>query len=111
MLLAMALPDFANDIKYNKQTLLIRLGWQNGFLLHNILILSAFLFFSINRMLGYPWFATLAGLLAFPIGIFQIWQLRRISSGSKPNWNALTVGAVALLIVTTYLVTFSFWIN
>jgi 1,4-dihydroxy-2-naphthoate octaprenyltransferase len=111
MLLAMELPDYANDLKFNKQPLLIRMGWQNGFVLHNVLILSAFLLFSINRMLGYPWFATLAGLLAFPIGVFQIWQMRRISSGSKPNWTALTVGAVALLIVTTYLITFSFWIN
>lgn len=111
MLLALELPDYANDLKFNKQTLMIRLGWQNGLLLHNILILSAFLLFSINRMFGYPWFATLAGLLAFPIGIFQIWQMRQIASGSKPNWNALTVGAVALLAVTTYMVAFSFWIN
>ncbi len=111
MLLALELPDYANDIKFNKQTLLIRLGWQNGVMLHNLLILSAFLLLSINRMFGYPWFATLAGLFAFPIGIFQIWQMRQITSGAKPNWNALSVGAVALLAVATYLIAFSFWIN
>jgi 1,4-dihydroxy-2-naphthoate octaprenyltransferase len=111
MLLALQLPDYANDFKFNKQTLMIRLGWQNGMVLHNVLILSAFLLLSMNRMFGYPWFATLAGLLAFPIGIFQIWQMRQISSGLKPNWNALTVGSVAVLLVTAYLITFSFWIN
>ncbi len=111
MLIAFEFPDYANDLKYNKLTLMIRLGWQKSLVFHNILILSAFLLLSINRMMGFPWFATLAGLLAFPIGIFQIWQMRQIASGAKPNWNALTVGAVAMLIVTTYLVAFSFWIN
>lgn len=111
MLLALELPDFANDSKYNKQTLLIRLGWQNGMVLHNVLILTSFLLISISRMYGYPWFATLAGLMAFPIGIFQIWQMRRISLGEKPNWSALTIGAVSMLVVAVYLVAFSFWIN
>ncbi len=110
-LIALEFPDYANDLKFGKHTLMIRLGWQKSIVLHNVLILTVFLLLSINRTLGFPWFATLAGLLAFPIGVFQIWQMRQIASGTKPNWNALAVGAIALLIVTAYLMTFSFWIN
>lgn len=111
MLIAFELPDYATDIKFNKKTLLVRLGWQYGMIFHNILILSAFLLLSISRFFGYPWFATLAGLLALPIGIFQIWQMRQIGIGVKPNWNALMIGSVSMLVITAYLITFSFWVN
>ncbi len=109
MLVAFELPDYANDLKYEKRTLVIRLGWQSGMGLHNILILSAFLLLALARISGYPWFAMAAGMAGLPIGLFQIWQMRRIASGEKPNWTALTVGGVALLISTVYLITFSFW--
>lgn len=109
MLIALELPDFANDLKYEKRTLIIRLGWQTAMGLHNILILSAFLLLALARLSGYPWFAMLAGMAALPVGLFQIWQMRKIANGEKPNWNALTVGAVALLASTAYLLTYSFW--
>ncbi len=111
MLIAFELPDYATDIKFDKKTLLVRLGWQYGMIFHNILILSAFLLLSFSRIFGYPWFATLAGLLALPIGIFQIWQLRQIGNGVKPNWNALMIGSVSMLVLAAYLITFSFWVN
>jgi 1,4-dihydroxy-2-naphthoate octaprenyltransferase len=111
MLLAFELPDFANDIRFEKRTLLVRLGWQTGMGLHNLLILSAFLILLLARMFGYPWSATIAGLLALPLGLFQIWQMRNIANGAKPNWNLLTIGALALFAAASYLLTFSFWTN
>ncbi|MFM8320260.1 MAG: prenyltransferase, partial [Chloroflexota bacterium] len=39
MLLALELPDYTNDIKYEKHNLMVRLGWQVGMQLHNVLIL------------------------------------------------------------------------
>lgn len=111
MLLGLELPDYGSDMKHEKGTLMVRLGWQNGIVLHNILILSAFLLFSIARLFSYPWFASLSGILALPVGIFQIWQMRQISQGSKPNWNLLTIGAVSLFVLPVYFLAFSFWIN
>jgi 1,4-dihydroxy-2-naphthoate octaprenyltransferase len=111
MLLAFELPDYTNDLKYKKRTLMIRLGWQTGMGLHNILILSAFLILLLARLFGFPWFATLAGLLPLPVGLFQIWQMRNIASGAKPNWTALTIGALALFSVTAYLQMYAFWMN
>jgi len=111
MLLAFELPDYANDIKFNKRTLIVRMGWQNGMTLHNILILTAFLLLVVAGAFGYPWFAVIAGLLPLPVGIFQIWQMRNISVGAKPNWTLLTVGALALFGSMAYFMAFTFWTN
>jgi 1,4-dihydroxy-2-naphthoate octaprenyltransferase len=111
MLLAFELPDYATDLKYGKRTLMVRLGWERGMALHNILILSAFLLVVLAAAFGYPWFAAWPALLPLPLGIFQIWQMRRIAEGSPPNWNALVVGALALFGAMVYLIGFTFWIN
>ncbi|MBN2548946.1 MAG: prenyltransferase [Anaerolineales bacterium] len=111
MLLAFELPDYATDLKYGKRTLLVRIGWQNGMLMHNLLILSAFLLLGAASLFGYPSFAMWSGLLALPIGLVQIWQMRRVADGAKPNWNALTVIALTSFSLMVYLITFSFWIN
>lgn len=111
MLLALTLPDYANDVKFEKRTLMVRLGWKNGMLLHNILIFIAFILLLVARAFGLPWFATVAGLLTFPVGLYQVWQMNNIANGAKPNWNALTIGAVALFSAMAYLFAFTFWIN
>jgi len=111
MLLAFDLPDFVNDEKFEKRTLLVRLGWQTGMGLHNLLVLMSFLLLMVARLFGYPQFAMIAGLLPLPLGLFQIWQMRHIANGGKPNWNALTVGAMALFALMSYMLAFSFWTN
>jgi 1,4-dihydroxy-2-naphthoate octaprenyltransferase len=111
MLLAFDLPDYANDVEFEKRTLMVRLGWQNGMTIHNILILSAFLLLVLAASFGYPRFALLAGMLPLPVGLFQIWQMRNIANGAKPNWNALTIGALALFTSMAYLLAFAFWTN
>jgi 1,4-dihydroxy-2-naphthoate octaprenyltransferase len=111
MLLAFELPDYANDVRFEKRNLLVRLGWQTGMGLHNLLILSAFLLLLLARVFGYPWSVTLAGLFALPLGLFQIWQMRNISNGAKPNWNLLTISALSLFAAASYLLTFAFWTN
>jgi 1,4-dihydroxy-2-naphthoate octaprenyltransferase len=111
MLLAFDLPDYANDVKFEKRTLMVRLGWQSGMTFHNILILSAFLLLVLAASFGYPRFALLAGMLPLPVGIFQIWQMRSIANGAKPNWNALTIVALALFSSMAYLLAFAFWTN
>jgi 1,4-dihydroxy-2-naphthoate octaprenyltransferase len=111
MLLAFDLPDYAIDAKFEKRTLMVRLGWQNGMTFHNVLILSAFLMLLLASSFGYPRFALLAGMLPLPVGLFQIWQMRNIANGVKPNWNALTIGALALFASMAYLLAFAFWTN
>lgn len=111
MLIAFSLPDYINDLKNEKRTLLIRAGWQNGMLIHNILILVVYLLLLLAWATGLPNFAVRAGMLSLPVGLFQIWQMRRIANGAPVNWNALTIGAAAHFVVISYLLAFAFWTN
>lgn len=109
MMIAFELPDFASDIKAQKLTLLVRMGWQRSMSLHNILILAGYLILGLAVILGLPTSIALPAFLTLPLGIFQIWMMNRIASGAKPNWQALTFTAAALLGVTTYLMAFALW--
>lgn len=109
MMLAFELPDYAADMKHNKRTLMVRLGWQNGMTLHNALILFAFLLLSLSIAFGMPLFIGLPAFIPLPLGLLQIWQMRRIAAGGRPNWTALTLTAIALFAATAYLFTLAYW--
>ncbi len=111
MLLAFDLPDYFTDLKHGKRTLMIRIGWQNGMLLHNVLVLSAFLLLALAASLGFPGFAAWPSMLLLPLGLLQIQQMRHIASGGKPNWSALTMGALSLFGAMAFVMAFTFWIN
>ncbi len=111
MLLSFELPDYGNDVKYEKRTLLVRLGWQAGMNFHNLLVLSAFLVLAIAAIMGLPPLIALPVFITLPLGLLQIWQMRRIASGAKPNWTAVTLNALALFAASAYLLAFSFWIR
>lgn len=109
MLLAFELPDYAADQKSGKRTLLVRMGWQAGMSLHNILVLTTFLLFAVAMVFGLPLAIGLPCFLPLPLAAFQIWQMRRIAGGAKPGWTALTLTATALLGSVVYLLAFAFW--
>jgi 1,4-dihydroxy-2-naphthoate octaprenyltransferase len=109
MMLAFELADYGHDFRRGKKTLLIRLGWERGMALHNILILSAFLLLGIATIFSLPIQIALPGFLPLPLGLLQIWQMRRIASGEKPNWMTLNLMAVALFASEAYLLAFAFW--
>lgn len=109
MMLAFEFPDYATDIRLGKRTLLVRMGWQRAVLLHNMLILFAYVTLGLAVILGLPFFIALPSLLTFPLGFLQIWQMRRIADGAKPNWTALALTGIALFTVVAYLLTFAFW--
>jgi 1,4-dihydroxy-2-naphthoate octaprenyltransferase len=109
MMIIFELPDYASDIKFEKLTLLVRIGWEHGMTLHNVLILSAYLLLGIAMFFGLPIFIALPAFLTFPLGLLEIWQLRRITAGGKPNWNALGLTVIVLLGSMTYLLAYAFW--
>lgn len=109
MMMAFEFPDYAGDIKYEKQTLLVRLGWKNGMALHNLLVLMGFLILGLAAIFGLPAAIALPAFLPLPLGILQIWQMRNIAAGSKPNWFALNLNAVVVFASMAYLLAFAFW--
>lgn len=109
--LADKLPNYGSDVKYNKRNLIVRLGWKNGMLLHNSLILFAYLLLGIAVAYGLPILIAVPPFLTLPFGLLQIWQMRRVAMGMKPNWKSLTLTPKLIFIGFTYLLTFSFWIR
>lgn len=109
MMVSFEFPDYFNDVKHAKHTLLVRLGWQNGILFHNILVLTAFFLVGLALTFGMPVFIALPVFLALPLALLQIWQYRRISAGLKPNWTGLTLNGLALFAAMAYLFAYSFW--
>jgi len=107
--LAASLRTYARDERYQYRNAMVRLGWQHGMTLHNLLILVAYLVLVISALIDLPWSLLRSGLLTLPIGIFQIWQMVRIARGSKPNWILLDVTAAATFILTVYFITFTLW--
>lgn len=109
MMLSFELPDYAADLRTGKLTLMVRMGWQRGMTLHNLLILGAYLMLGAAVLFGLDFYIALPSLFTLPLGLLQIWQMRRISEGAAPNWTALTLTGVALFAVMGYLLAFSFW--
>lgn len=109
MTIALGLPTYAAQQKYEIKTLLMRMGWENSMSAHNLLILSAFLLLAVASLFGFPRFALFPSLLVFPLGGFQIWYMMRIAAGMRPNWNALAISAAALFVLPVYIFTLAFW--
>lgn len=108
-MLSLEFPDYASDLKVEKRTLLVRLGWQNAVRMHNGLVLTGYLLFGVSLVAGLPDAIALPPLLTLPLGLLQIWYLSRIAEGIKPNWTALTLNALAITAATAYLLAYSFW--
>jgi 1,4-dihydroxy-2-naphthoate octaprenyltransferase len=109
MMLAFEFPDYATDLRLGKRTLLVRMGWQRAVVLNNLLILGAYLTLGLAVVSGLPFYIALPSLITLPLGLLQIWQMRRIAEGARPNWTALTLTAIALFSIMAYLLTFAFW--
>jgi 1,4-dihydroxy-2-naphthoate octaprenyltransferase len=109
MLISFELPDFGTDFKHNKKTLLVRMGWSAGMTVHNILVFSAYLLLGLAVSFGLPPSIALPAFLSLPLALLQVWQMRRIAAGVKPNWTAVTLNGLVLFSTTAYLLAFAFW--
>lgn len=109
MILAYELPEYGADVKYDQQTLMVRLGWEAGMRLHNLFLLSAYLILGLAMLLGLPSTLGIPGFLTFPLAAFQIYLMGRISAGTKPNWRILLFVGAAIYWLTAYLIMFALW--
>jgi 1,4-dihydroxy-2-naphthoate octaprenyltransferase len=107
--LVQSLPGYASDLKNDRLTLMVRMGWKQGMNLHNIMVLVGFLLLGAAIMLGLPWPIGGPALLALPVGLYQIWMMYQISSGAAPRWNLLQAAAAATFGLAAYFLVFGFW--
>jgi len=104
-------PSFASDTKYNRSTLLTRLGWERAVPLHHLFILLAYLFFSVSSVFGLSLSLLWPAFLTLPFALFQIFQLRNIALGAPTHWILLTVTALSVFGLTAYFLSLTFWLR
>ena len=103
--------SFAQDQKFNRITFLTRLGWERVVPLHLLFMLLAYLLFTLSPIFGLSLTLIWPLFLTFPFALFQIFLLRNIALGAKPNWTLLHATALAVFGLTTYFLTVTFWIR
>lgn len=109
--IVMDFPSFATDRKFNRTTLLTRLGWERVVPLHHIFVLFAYVFLAISPFLELSFSLIWPAFLTLPFAIFQVFQLRNIALGARANWTLLTATALAVFGLTAYFLTLTFWLR
>lgn len=103
MIMVFELPDYGTDLKYEKKTLMVRLGWEVGMRMHDIAILFAVISYILAILAGLPTRVALGGLIALPLALAQVWQMGRIREGYPPRWQLFTLSATGLFALAAYL--------
>ena len=109
--LILSFTSFPSDQKYQRATLLRRLGWESAVPLHHSLIIFAYVIFICSPIFGYSFLLIWPAFLTLPFAILQMLLLRHISLGGKPNWPLLTTTALAVFGLTAYFLTLTFWLR
>ncbi|WP_299028565.1 prenyltransferase [uncultured Thermanaerothrix sp.] len=111
MLLAISLEHYYRDLKQGRTTMMVRLGWQRGMLLHNLLVPLAYFCLGVTALMGLSWSLLWPAMLTLPIGAFQVWQMWQIGNGAPTRWPLLRLTAYATVGLTAYFLTFSLWVG
>jgi 1,4-dihydroxy-2-naphthoate octaprenyltransferase len=109
MTLSLGLPAYLKNLRQQRSTMLIRMGWQRGMFLHNLLIFFSYLLLGLAAILGLPWLLTWPLLLTLPLGLFLIWLMTRIAAGAPARWRLLNFSSIALVAMAAYLTTLALW--
>ncbi len=108
-LLSLGFENYSAKIINQQKTLISRLGWENAMFLHNTFVLLAFIILGLAGFFGLPSAIVIPAFLPLPLALLQLWHLRQISSGIKPNWRFLRFNGIAVLVLMTYIFTYIFW--
>lgn len=103
--------SFAQDQKYNRVTFLTRLGWERVVPLHHLFVLLAYFLFTMSPLFGLSLSLIWSVFLTLPFALVQIFLLRNISLGSKPNWTLLHATALAVFGLAVYFLMLTFWLR
>ena len=109
--IANAFPSFLQDQIFNRITFLVRLGWERVVPLHHAFVLFAYAIFLMSPSFGLPLPLIWSAFLTLPFAVFQIFLLRNIALGAKPNWTLLHAASLSVFGLTTYFLTLTFWLR
>ncbi|HUG34961.1 MAG TPA: hypothetical protein VMJ90_09340 [Anaerolineales bacterium] len=109
--IANTFPSFLQDQIRNRVTFLVRLGWERVVPVHHAFVLIAYALFLMSPSFGLPLALIWSAFLTLPFAVFQIFLLRNIAIGAKPNWTLLHTASLAVFGLTTYFLTLTFWLR
>jgi 1,4-dihydroxy-2-naphthoate octaprenyltransferase len=109
--LSLDLPTYAEDLKFGRRSLVLRLGWENAIPLHHGLIIAAYVLLAAAPVLGFSFGLLWPAFLTLPFALLQILWLRNIALGGRPIWGMLTTNAWAVFGLTAYFLTMTFWLR
>ncbi len=109
--LTVGLREYGKDSLRNRQTMLVRIGWERGVNVHNISLGAGYLMIGVFAAFRLPWSLIWPQLLSLPIAIFQILQVLQIAAGARPNWRLLVWTASATFGLTAYMIAITLWIR
>jgi len=109
--LALDFAAYADDLKYERRSLLIALRWQQAVPLHNLLLIVAYFFMACMPFLGVSFALVWPALLTLPLAAYQVFALRSIAAGARPLWTLFNVMALAIFGLTAYLMAWTFWLG
>ncbi len=104
-------PAYSNDLKFERRSLLVSLTWQRAVPIHNILLIGAYLFFVCIPFLGFPLQLVWPALISLPVAAYQVFSLRNLADGAKPNWPLFSAIATAIFGLTAYSLSLTFWLH
>ncbi len=103
--------NYESNIRGDEKRLIARIGWENGFVLHNSLIIIAYLMVGVAGLLGFPQKIALPVFISLPLAILQIWHIQQIANGAKPRWKFLQVNNILIISSVLFIFVLSFWIR
>ena len=111
MILVLRLKTYPVDIRKDRKTLLVRLGWQRGVYLHNLMVLSGFLLFGVALIFDMPFRLVLPVFFTLPVAGYLIWYLSNLEDGAPVRWPLITLLSLVIFFLPVYMITFTVWIR
>ncbi len=103
MMISFELPEYARNVRLEKRTLMVRLGWATAMRIHDLAIFFTIASFIVAFINGLPRRVALGALIALPLAVVQVWHMERIRRGFPARLRNLTIAALGLFGLTIYL--------
>ena len=109
LILILRLKTYAVDSKLKRKTLLVRLGWKRGIMVHNLMVLSGFLLFGFALLFGMSLRMIGPVFFALPAAGYLIWTLSNLERGAPVRWNLIRLLSLIVFFLPVYMIFYTAW--
>ena len=109
LVLTLRLKTYAEDSRLERRTLLVRLGWKRGIVVHNLMILSGFLFFGFALLFGMSTRMLAPVFLTLPAAAYLIWTLNNLERGAPVRWKLIRLLSLVVFFLPVYMIFYTAW--